>query len=218
MDQSFAYSDIPRIFTLAFLEILLSADNAVVLGVLSSALPSPLRRKALFIGLISSFFLRALALLFIAHLLKYAWVELVGGAYLLYLSVRYFMKRGKSVQVSQTHSFWRTVFLIEMLDLIFALDSIIAGLAFIDNSPSKLWIVYIGGMIGLIGMRYAADLFSRLIDRFPHLERSSYLMVGWIGIKLGFGSFVTHFPALLFWGVIALLFLLGFFRRKRLYP
>lgn len=211
----FAVSDIPRVFTLAFLEMLLSADNAVVLGVLSNALPVPLRRKALFIGVASAFFLRALALFLVAYLLEYTWIQLVGAAYLLYLCIRYFMKKGESVHPPKSYSFWKTVLLIELLDLVFALDSIIAGVAFIDASLSKLWIVYVGGMIGLLGMRYAANLFGSLLDRFPHLESSAYLMVGWVGLKLGASSLHWPLPAFLFWSVIALLFLLGFFRPKR---
>lgn len=96
--------------------------------------------------------------------------------------------------------------------MVFALDSIVAGVAFIDSSLSKLWIVYIGGMIGLLGMRYAADLFSRLIDRFPRLESSAYLMVGWIGVKLGLSTFEWPIPSPIFWGMIAFLFILGFFK------
>lgn len=216
-EQSFALADVPRIFTLAFLELLLSADNAVVLGVLSHALPPPLRRKALLIGLSSAFVLRGAALLAVSVLLKYPWVEFVGAVYLVYLSVRYFAKKRKAgYQPAQSHSFWKTVLLIESLDLVFAIDSMVAGVAFIDAAMSKLWIVYAGGMIGLFGMRYAADLFSSLLDRFPRLESSAYLLVGWIGVKLGVETAGATIPPLLFWSAIVLFFILGFFRPVRL--
>lgn len=214
IEQTFAYSDIPRLFTLTFLELLLSADNAVVLGVVSHTLPTSLRRRALFIGIATSFFLRAAALLIISPLFQYPWIELLGAAYLLYLSFRYFVQKGRSVTPPKTRSFWKTVLLIECLDLVFALDSILAGIAFIDGALSKLWVVYAGGMVGLVGMRYAAGLFSSLLDRFPNLERSAYLMVGWIGLKLALEALAFAPPAPLFWAVIALLFLLGFFKRK----
>lgn len=211
----FAFSDIPRVFTLTFLEILLSADNAVVLGVLTHSLPPVLRRRALFIGIASSFVLRAAALLGIAVLLESTWFQLLGGAYLVYLSIRYFFKKQKSTDIKPIRSFWKVVLLIELLDLVFAIDSIVAGIAFINGSFSKLWIVYLGGMIGLLGMRYAAALFSSLIDRFSKLEQSAYLMVGWIGIKLGLSAFHWSLPSPLFWSVIAFLFLLGFYKPRR---
>ena len=101
-DQSFALSDIPRVFTLAFLELLLSADNAIVLGLISHGLAPHLRRKALYIGVLSAFFLRAAGLLGIAFILNYAWVQILGAAYLFYLSVRHFMKKAKA---KKTRSF-----------------------------------------------------------------------------------------------------------------
>jgi YkoY family integral membrane protein len=216
-EQVFALSDLPRVFALGFLEMLLSADNAVILGILCSALPLPLRRKALFIGVASSFILRALALLLVAHILVYTWIQAVGGAYLIYLSIRHLIKKKQrsATPPTKSHSFWKTVVLIEIFDLLFALDSIIAGVAFVNSNLSKLWIVYAGGMIGLLSMRFAASFFSTLIDRFPGLETGAYLMVGWIGIKLGLSSIQWHLPIPLFWGVLVFLFVLGFFSRKR---
>ncbi len=213
-EQSFAFSDVPRIFVLAFLELLLSADNVVVLGVLSHTLPPQQRRKALLIGVASAFALRAAAILTIATLFENRWIQLAGAIYLIYLCIRYFASRKKR-EVHGSPSFWKTVLLIEFLDLIFALDSIVAGIAFTEGVLSKLWIVYVGGMIGLLGMRFAAGLFGRLIDWFPKLESSAYMMVGWIGIKLGFGAMGRPIPAFVFWAITALLFLLGFIRSRR---
>ncbi len=215
IEQSFALSDIPRVITLTFLEMLLSADNAIVLGVLTHSLPVPLRRKALYIGLVSAFILRAGALLAISFLLESIWFQIFGGLYLVYLSVRYFTKKGGSPNIKPSHSFWKVVFLVEIFDIIFAIDSIIAGLAFINSSFSKIWIVYLGGILGIIGMRYAADIFSSLIDRFPNLEKSAYLVVGWIGLKLNLSALQWDLPAPLFWSVTALFFLLGFLKQRR---
>lgn len=213
--QIFQFPDLYRVVLLAFLELLLSADNAVVLGVLTRHLPLPLRRKALFIGIISAFFLRAGALLSMGILFKYLWIQVIGALYLIYLSLRYFTRNKKSGERIPSPSFWKTVMLIELLDLVFALDSIIAGLGFIDAVLSKVWIVYLGGMIGLMGMRFAAEFFSRLLDRFPRLESSAYLLVGWIGIKLGTAAIHHPIPSSLFWTFTLLVFLLGFFKPKQ---
>ncbi len=215
IEQSFLLIDLPRVFLLAFLELLLSADNAIVLGLLTHALPSDLRRKALFIGLVSAFIFRAGALLLLATILKYPWIQLLGAVYLAYLSIRYFTKTKHPSEIAPSPSFWKTVLLIEFLDLVFAMDSMIAGIAFIDSSLSKLWIVYTGGMIGLIGMRYAASFFSTLLDSFPRLESSAYMMVGWIGLKLGLGALGAQIPHFVFWSFTALLFLLGFLKKRR---
>jgi YkoY family integral membrane protein len=228
LHQTLDIVDLPRLLTLAFVELSLSADNAIVLALLTHSLNPHLRKKALLIGSLSAFFFRGLAILGVNYLLNYLWIQLIGGAYLIYLSLRYFCSKKGSASLKdlQNFSFWKTVFLIEAFDLAFAVDSILAGMAFIASSQipgalnPKLWIVYFGGMIGLLGIRYAAHWFSELIEKFPGLEMSTYLMVGWIGLKLsyeGAASFLPHKIAYepLFWTILALFFLLGFTARPK---
>lgn len=223
-DQSFAVSDVPKIFFLAFLEMILSADNAIVLGILAARLPEKLRKKALYIGSVSAFFIRAFALLIFSFLLQYRLVQIIGAAYLFYLSIQYFFKTGKKKSVVEgKNSFWKIVILIELFDIIFAIDSILAGVAFIStNDPyqfySKIWIVYVGGMIGLLGIRYAAHLFSSILKIFPKMELTAHLMIGWIAIKLVYELFPhSQIFEVVFWVVLALLFLFGFVKKERKY-
>lgn len=223
--QIFELSDIPKVAVLAFLEMLLSADNAIVLALISSALPERLQKKALFIGLSSAFIFRAVGIFFIALFLEYPWIQLLGAAYLIYLSVRHFIKkRGKeSLLPTGGRSFWKTVLLIELFDLAFAIDSIVAAVAFIGSKPSgasyhpKLWIVYTGGMLGVITIRYAAHLFTVLNKKFPQLEISAYLIIGWIGLKLAIQALDLSPPyfIFIFWTGLFSLLGLGFIKRKR---
>ncbi len=85
-------------------------------------------------------------------------------------------------------AFWPTVIVIELTDIAFAIDSILAALAFIPPSAivpnPKLWVVVTGGMLGVILMRFAAVWFIKLLERFPRFETSAYLLVIVIGSKL----------------------------------
>ncbi len=135
-----------------------------------------------------------------------------------------------------THSmlFWRTVLVIELTDIAFAVDSIVAAMALVGQQRAhdtgahdKLWVVIAGGMLGVILMRFAAALFIRLLEKFPRFELSAYLLVVVIGVKLlvdwkfntpqaqrvDFHDF--HSPAFwIFWGVMAACFAVGFIPRK----
>lgn len=213
--QTFDWIDLPRLFFLAFIEILLSADNAIVLGIFTHQLPERLKKKALYIGALSAFFFRLFAVLSIGWLIQYSWIQLLGGVYLIYLSIHHFVAPKKALIPPLYASFWKTILMIELFDLAFAIDSIMAAFAFISSNSmhieSKLWMVYLGGMFGLFGIRYAAHLFSSWIHRFSRLEKSAYLMIGWIGCKLtleGFVELPSLFP-FIFWPVLAALFLYG---------
>jgi len=87
--------------------------------------------------------------------------------------------------------FWSTVAVIELTDIAFAIDSILAAMALVGAAPAgqlglrpKLWVVITGGMLGLVLMRFAAVLFIKLLDRFPRFETAAYLLVTVIGLKL----------------------------------
>jgi YkoY family integral membrane protein len=90
-------------------------------------------------------------------------------------------------------SFWPTVFVIELTDIAFAVDSILAAIAMVGSPPPghppdafhpKLWVVILGGLLGLILMRFAARIFITLLEKFPRFEVSAYLLVIVIGLKL----------------------------------
>jgi predicted tellurium resistance membrane protein TerC len=86
-------------------------------------------------------------------------------------------------------SFWPTVFVIELTDIAFAVDSILAAIAMVGSAHGakvhpKLWVVILGGLLGLMLMRFAARIFITLLDRFPRFETSAYLLVIVIGLKL----------------------------------
>lgn len=88
--------------------------------------------------------------------------------------------------------FWRTVFVIEMTDIAFAVDSILAAIALAGGRQEKLWVIISGGIIGMVLMRFAAVIFIGLLDKFPRFELAAYLLVVIIGLKLlvdwGFNS------------------------------
>lgn len=81
-------------------------------------------------------------------------------------------------------TFWSTVAVIEMTDIAFAVDSILAAIALAGSKAEKLWVVITGGMLGVILMRFAAVIFIKLLEKFPRFETSAYLLVIVIGGKL----------------------------------
>jgi YkoY family integral membrane protein len=98
-------------------------------------------------------------------------------------------------------NFWMTVMVIELTDIAFAVDSILAAIALVGSPPvghpegathPKLWVVIAGGILGIVLMRVAAAIFIRLLEKFPRFETAAYLLVTVIGLKLlvdwGFNS------------------------------
>jgi YkoY family integral membrane protein len=196
-----------NLLTLVFLEGLLSADNALVLAVMVRHLPKPLQKKALRYGIWGAFVFRFIAVVLATTILDYWQFEVVGGVYLLYLAVSHLVVGEHDVdpeaRARAGRGFWGTVIGVELADIAFSIDSILAAVALADEMPTHLhdvyvgpfsikdWTVYAGGVLGIIAMRFVAGFFLVLLERFRGLAAGAYVLVGWIGVKL-IGSGFHH--------------------------
>lgn len=139
--QTFSSGDLATISLLVVLEGLLSIDNALVLAVLAERLAPPLRFKALSYGLIGGLIMRLMATAAAAILIRWSIIELLGGAYLLWVAIRYLIGRPRKTPVSigqaphPTARLWPTIVAIELTDLAFAVDSILAAVALVGPAP-----------------------------------------------------------------------------------
>jgi YkoY family integral membrane protein len=192
--------------SLVILEGLLSADNALVLAVMVRHLPEKQRKKALFYGLIGAYTFRFIAIGIGVFLIKLWWVKVLGAAYLAWLAVRYFLERKKEPQVDETGTkemnkdsllirmfgnLWGTVASVELMDIAFSVDSVLAAFGISE----KVWILLLGGMLGVLMMRGVAGVFLKLIDRIPELETAAYVLILIISVKMFLSVFdiqVSH--------------------------
>jgi YkoY family integral membrane protein len=174
-------SDILIFFNIFLLEVILSIDNAAVLATMVKRLPEHQQKKALTYGLVGAYLFRGLALLFAALLIKVMWLKVVGGIYLMYLAWRalYGTPTQSTIGVKAV-SFWGTVVMIELMDLVFSIDNVFAAVAFTDN----LWLICGGVFVGIVSMRFASVGFIKILEEIPILEKIAYWVIGLLGLRL----------------------------------
>jgi tellurite resistance protein TerC len=208
-DLSFFYI----IVQVIFLEGILSIDNAAVLGALVSVLPSkdmvpwpgPLkflgppihrilggqRAAALKVGLLGAYLGRGLMLVMANFVIHNHYLKILGAAYLIKLAFENLGKEsGEDDQVRtkrvEGKGFWSVVIAVELADLAFSLDNVVAVVALSDN----LYIVMFGVFMGILTMRFAAGIFTWMILREPILKPAAYLVVFNIGAELLLDEFL----------------------------
>jgi YkoY family integral membrane protein len=196
------------ILSLAILEGVLSVDNSLVLAIMVRNLPKEQQRKALAYGIIGAFAFRCLALIFASYLMRLFVFKLIGGTYLVYLAMKhmffFFKEEAHQLRPRAAGSFWRTVVAVELADIAFSIDSITTAVAMTD----KVLIVWAGGILGIIFLRFFATVMIRLLEKLPKLEDLAYQLIFFIGTKLlldGFGVKIAHESFWLMMGVIVVL-------------
>ncbi|MDQ7850141.1 MAG: tellurium resistance protein TerC [Armatimonadota bacterium] len=154
------------------------------------------RPAALKVGLLGAYLGRGLMLFVATWVIRNRWLLLLGGLYLIRLGVDHLGEtpaearaaearaRGESVRRSG-RPFWSVVLGVELADLAFSLDNVVAAVAL----SRQFWVVMTGVALGIITMRFAAGIFVYLIERFPVLEAAAYLLV----LSIGGGLVVEDF-------------------------
>lgn len=136
-------------------------------------------------------------------------------------------------------NFWYTVLKVEFADIAFAIDSMLAAFAIAVTLPAlgvefggmdagQFGVMFIGGLIGVIIMRFAATYFVGLLNKYPNLEAAAFAIVGWVGVKLSvivlahdeIAVLPHDFPhgmlwQSIFWTVLLLLIVMGYITSVR---
>jgi YkoY family integral membrane protein len=191
---------------LIIIESLLSVDNAAVLATMVMDLPQEQRDRALKYGIWGAYFFRGLAMIFAAFLIKIWWLKPLGGIYLLYLVYDWYKsKQTESTEddtidkesnwlykltVGSLGSFWATVCLVELMDMAFSIDNVFAAVAFTPN----IILVCIGVFIGILAMRFIAQWFVTLMEKYSFLETAAFMVIGILGVKLTLSLFEHFYP------------------------
>ena len=207
------------------LELVLSADNAVALASITKNLNSlDLQKKALNIGIFIALLLRILVILTAQFFLNFWPVKLIGGIYLISLSISKFISLNNNSSIvndkannsKSVSSLLKVILLLSVTDLAFSIDSITAAVAISD----QFLLVITGATIGVIALRFTSGLFIKWLEIYINLEKAGYIAVGIIGIKLIIQLILFQFviPEYLFFLVMLFLFLWGFSRKENTNP
>ena len=222
-------SDLLTVGLLVILEGLLSADNALVVAVMILGLPRRQQKMALRYGLLGAFAFRIVATLLAVYLIRLAWVKLLGGLYLVYLTYQHFFQSGDAEQRSKPRpakpwlglsALWGTILKVELVNVAFSVDSILVAVAI----SSKTWVVLVGGLLGIVAMRIVISQLLVIVRRYPTLVDGAFVIIALVGAKLliEYASAMNwiHYemPKWLSLGLIAITFLIAYLQARRKGP
>jgi YkoY family integral membrane protein len=159
-------------------------DNALAIAAMANHLPEHQKRKALRWGIVGAYGFRGLAMAGASVIINNPWLKIIGAAYLLYLMCAHFTQEAEAEVKDEVGAaklagkgFWATVAAIELMDLSLSVDNVVAAVAM---SP-KLWVVCSGVFIGILALRFVAGACLKLLEKYPILEHTAFLLIGYVG-------------------------------------
>tara|TARA_B100001109_G_scaffold226344_1_gene200383 strand:- start:935 stop:1645 length:711 start_codon:yes stop_codon:yes gene_type:complete len=202
------------------LELLLSADNAVALASLTRSLDSSeLRSRALNIGITISLIFRIVLIILSNFLLKFIFIRVFAGLYLVYLFISNVFLNSEIENVEKgkennknSFRFLKVVALLSITDFAFSIDSITTAVAISD----QYILIIFGAVIGVLALRFTSGIFLKLLYIFSRLETAGYIAILIVGIKLILNTLIKEYilPDYYFYILIFITFIWGFSKKE----
>jgi tellurite resistance protein TerC len=176
----------PVIISLIIIEGLLSVDNILAIATLAAQLPDKQKKIALRMGLAGAYIFRGFALFFVGFIMANMWVKILGAFYLIHLMAEHFSNYvaehddDPETNPTKPRGFWPTVFAIQLMDLSLSVDNVVTAVAM----SSDIRVVCLGVCLGLLALWMFASLSLRLVEKYPILQHTAFLLIGYVGLIL----------------------------------
>jgi YjbE family integral membrane protein len=156
---------IANLVSIVIVDLTLSGDNAVVIAAAAKSLPGKLRRRAMIAGAACAVVALVTATYFAARLLHVKFLQIVGGAAVLWIAAGLFREEppleGSAAQLT---SFWKAMWFIIVADVTMSTDNMLA-IAALAQGNFPLLLFGLGVSIPMVVL--ASGLLATLMDRFP---------------------------------------------------
>jgi len=164
---------------IVWINIILSGDNAVVIAMAARSLPPHQQGRAVLFGSGAAVVLRIVLTVVAAKLLALPYLQIVGGALLLWIGVQLFGDEDEdNGEEKEYGSMMAAVRTILLADLVMSLDNVIAVAAAAQGS---MVLLILGLAISIPLVIFGSTLMIKLMERFPIIIMLGAALIGWVG-------------------------------------
>lgn len=164
-------------FQIVFIDLVLTGDNAIVIGMVASQFDNDLRKKIIFWGIGAAIILRIIFTLITAYLLQINGLKTIGGLLLLYVAYKLYKdviknhdEKENKIKTDNSNIF-KAIATIILADFSMSLDNILG----VAGAAKQHYILLIFGLVlSIILMATVANLISKWIKK--------YKWIGWLGL------------------------------------
>ncbi|WP_026561059.1 TerC family protein [Bacillus sp. J37] len=149
------------------IDLVLGADNAVVIAMACRNLPAVQRNKAIVLGTMLAIVIRIFITLIAVYLLKIPFLQLIGGVFLLYIAYQLIVGKEEDTTKIRSHqSLWKAIKTIVVADLLMGFDNV---LAVAGAAQGHMLLVALGLFISIPIIIWGSKIILVLLTKYPFL-------------------------------------------------
>lgn len=178
-----------QLVSIIIIDLVLSGDNAVVIGMAASRLPANQRRKAIVWGGAGAVGLRMFFTVLAALLLDIPLLQAIGAFLLLYIAIKLLKPVASHHEISAAGSLREALQTIIMADVVMSLDNI---LAVGGAAHGHLGLLIFGLALSVPILLFGSSLIARAIDNYPILNYIGAGVLVVTAAHMFFGDEIVH--------------------------
>jgi len=171
-----------HLLQITLIDLVLSSDNAIVIGMACRGLPPKLRRMAILYGTMGAIVLRVALTGLTTWMLDIPLLKMIGGGLLLWISLKLMLGFGdEEGEIAKGDTLCEAVKTIILADLIMGLDNV---LAIGGAAHGDIWLVLFGLGFSIPLLMWGSSWVARLMGRYPALVYGGAGLLAYTGAEM----------------------------------
>jgi len=188
-------------FQIVFIDILMAADNAIIIGLIASSFVIADRRKIIMLGVFAAFIFRVIFALITVQLLEYPILKIIGGALLIWIILKllhdlqlldvFKTAKQKIVKPKKQPSFFGGVYAVLIADVTLSFDNVLGVAA---ASRDHTYLLIFGLLLSVFLIATVATFFAEYIKKHRWVGILGLLVILIVALQLIAGGIETQYP------------------------
>ena len=179
------------ILKIILFDLVLSGDNAVVIGLAAHMLPPRQRRQAMIWGCGMAIAMRVVLTLVVAHLLLFPGLRLIGALLLVWIACKLVQEEADSTDGSKPAptTLFKAITRIAMADFIMSLDNIVAIAGVSQSDPVR---IMIGLFLSISMLLLLSAVIMEIMSRYRWIAYAGAAVLAWTAAEMMVHDLESH--------------------------
>ena len=191
-------------FQIVFIDIVMAADNAIIIGLIAASFAKEDRRKIIMLGVFAAFSFRVVFALITVQLLQFPILKIIGGALLIWVILKlvqdlqlldvFKTAKPKIIKPKKQPSFARGVYAVLIADVTLSFDNVL-GVAAAARGQTALLVF--GLLLSVFLIATAASFFAEYIKKHSWVGILGLIVIFVVALQLIVGGIESQYPGII---------------------
>ena len=188
-------------FQIVLIDILMAADNAIIIGLIASSFVRADRRKIIMLGVFAAFIFRVIFALITVQLLEYPILKIIGGALLIWIILKllhdlqlldvFKTAKQKIVKQKKQPSFFGGVYAVLIADVTLSFDNVLGVAA---AAREHTYLLIFGLLLSVFLIATVATFFAEYIKKHSWIGIVGIFIILLVALQLLGGGIESQYP------------------------